>query len=77
MYSLFLLYSSSACALTKTLKTPSSLYASVKPMPACLYESPVSLRASSLSFNQAVTLFEGLKLEGKKQEKANQLTINN
>jgi hypothetical protein len=46
-------------------------------MPPCLSESLVSLWASSLSFNQAVTLCEGLKLEGKKQEKANQLIINN
>ena len=63
--------------ITKTLKTPSNLYASVKPMPSCLYENLVSLWASSLSFNQTVTLCEGFKLEGKKQEKANQLTINN
>jgi hypothetical protein len=64
-------------SITKTLKTPSSFYASAKPMPPCLSESLVSLWASSLSFNQAVTLCEGLKLEGKKQEKANQLIINN
>ena len=64
-------------SITKTLKTSSSFYASAKPMPPCLSESLVSLGASSLSFNQAVTLFEGLKLESKKQEKANQLTINN
>ena len=55
--------------ITKTLKTPSSLYASMKPMPSCLYESLVSLRASSLSFNQAVTLYEGLKLEVKNKKK--------
>ena len=29
--------------ITKTVKTPSSLYASTKPMPPCLYESLVSL----------------------------------
>ena len=70
-------YSSFACENNKKLKTPSSLHASAKPVPSCLYESLVSLGASSLSSNQSVTLCEGLKLEGKKQEKANQLTINN
>ena len=38
-------------------------------MPSCLYESLVSLRASSLSFNQAVPLYEGLKLEVKNKKK--------
>ena len=56
--------------LTKTVNTPSSLYASAKPMPSCLYKILVSLEASSLSSNQAVTICDGLKLEGKKHEKA-------
>jgi hypothetical protein len=55
--------------MTKTVKIPSSLYASAKPMPPCLYETLVSLGASSLSFIQVCTLYEGFNLEGKKQEK--------
>ena len=51
------------------------MLASAKPVSSCSYESLVSLGASSLSFNQVVTLCEGLKLEGKKQEKANRLTL--
>ena len=44
---------SSFVDLTKTIKTPSSLYTSAKPMPPFLHERLVSLWASSLSIQSS------------------------
>ena len=43
------------CLITKTLKTPSSLHASAKPMPSCLYESLLVKTLSRLAGTSAHT----------------------